>query len=159
VIGTQRQPSTPAGTPATAGKSSADAPPDSNGIDASALKDALETLGAASGGLDGALALRVFEVPELGLHIAFIPADQAETLQVAGLSAGAVVWRVESGMGQKAGLVVGDVVAAINGQPIATVDDLRRAIRAIGPGTSAYQIRRGKETLTVEIDCPACKVE
>ena len=97
--------------------------------------------------------MTVFEARDLGLHIAFIPPEQA-----VGLSPGAVVWRVESGLGQAAGLHVGDVVVAINGQPITTPDDLRNAIRGIGPGKSRYLIRRGNETLTIEIDCQTCKV-
>jgi S1-C subfamily serine protease len=99
-----------------------------------------------------------FEIIELGLHLAFLTPEQAATLGGAGSSSGAVVWRVEPGPSQTAGLRAGDVVAAINGQTISSRDDLRRAVRAIGPGKSRYLIRRGSETLTVEIDCPACVV-
>ena len=117
---------------------------------------ALDDLAGLLGG--GTIGLKVFQVYELGVHIAFIPPEQAESLRAAGFSSGAVVWRVEPGPAQAAGLHVGDVVAAINGQKIATEDDLRRVLRKVGPGKSKYLIRRGKETLTVEIDCPTCSV-
>jgi S1-C subfamily serine protease len=117
----------------------------------------IKSLGIDAGALDGgALAMRAFHVLELGLHIAFIRPEQVQTVG-AGLGPGPVVWRIESGPAQAVGLNVGDVIVAINGQNIATEDDLRRAIRAIGPGRSTFLIRRGKETLTVAIDCPACK--
>ena len=101
--------------------------------------------------------MRVFEVTDLGLHIAFIPPEHPMTLGATDPSSGAVVWRVESGAGQVAGIHTGDTILAINGQQIATVDDLRRAISAVGPGKSRYRIRRGKQTMTIEIDCPSCK--
>jgi TIR domain-containing protein/PDZ domain-containing protein len=100
-------------------------------------------------------ARRVFEAKELGLHIMFFQAEQAEPL---GLASGAVVWRVESGLAQAAGLHTGDVITAINGQKIASEDDLRRALKALGPGKSRYLIKRGDQMLTIEIDCPICKV-
>jgi hypothetical protein len=163
VIGTRRDRPVLSQTAATSVPAPETPRPASTPPDTSALEDALKTLGLSAGALDagplgGSIAMTVFEVQELGLHIAFIPPEQAEIVRAAGLSPGAVVWRVESGPGQAAGLHVGDVVAAIDGQKITTQDDLRRAIKAIGPGKSRYLIRRGKETLTVEIDCPTCKV-
>jgi TIR domain/PDZ domain len=150
MAGTRRATSTPA--EAAAVSDPAEKIP-STPTDTAGLEDAFKTLG-----LGGGMAMTVFEILELGLHIAFIPPEQAETAQAAGLSAGAVIWRVESGAAQAAALHVGDVLVAINGQKIATRDDLRRAIRAIGPGKSRYLIRRGEKTLTVEIDCQTCKV-
>ena len=136
VLGTQRQPSTPAPTAATSVPASEKPPSASTLPDPSGLEDALKTLGLSAGALDGrAMAMTVFQAQELGLHIAFIPPEQAETVRAAGLSPGAVVWRVESGLAQAAGLHVGDVIVAINGQKITTQDDLRRAIRGIGPGS------------------------
>jgi hypothetical protein len=159
VIGTQRERPPLDETTAPSIRPSENPPAASSSPDPSGLEDALKTLGLGAGALDGgALALTVFQVQELGLHIAFIPPEQTEILQAAGLSSGAVVWRIESGPGQGAGLHVGDVFAAINGRTITTEDDLRRALRAIGPGKSQYLIRRGKDTLTVEIDCQTCKV-
>jgi TIR domain/PDZ domain len=173
VIGTQRSRSAPDVSapsvlaskpdpvPVTSGLTAAKPSSDPAPADPSGLEDLLKALGSSAGALDGgalggAIGLTVFQALELGLHIAFIP-EQAETLRAAGLSSGAVVWRVESGLGQAAGIHVGDVVTAINGRKITTQDDLRRAIRGIGPGKSRFLIRRGKETLTVEIDCPTCK--
>ena len=158
VIGSQRQRPTPAQT-ATTVPVTDKSPTAPTLSDPSGLEDALKTLGFGAGALEGgAIATTVFEVQELGLHITFIASEQSETVRAAGLSTGAVVWRVESGLAQTAGIHVGDVVAAVNGLKITTQEDLRRAIRGIGPGKSQYQIRRGKETLTVEIDCPTCKV-
>jgi hypothetical protein len=125
--------------------------------DPSGLEDAIRTLGLGTGqvGGGGTMALAAFEILELRLHLVFLTPEEAEAAG-GGLSSGAVVWRVEPGPAQTAGLHVGDVVAAINAQKISSRDDLRRAIRAIGPGKSRYLIRRGNQTLTVEIDCPAC---
>jgi S1-C subfamily serine protease len=100
--------------------------------------------------------MRVFELKDLGLHIMFIRPEQAETFRAAGLSPGAVAWRVEPGLAQAAGLQVGDVFVAVNGRKISTEDDLRSALRAVGPGKSRYVIHRDKKTLTVDIDCPTC---
>ena len=82
------------------------------------------------------MPVTIFELQELGLHITFVPPEQSADCRAAGLSAGAVVWRVESGLGQAAGLHVGDVIVAINGRRLRAQDDLRRALRAIGPGRS-----------------------
>ena len=94
-------------------------------------------------------------IPGLGLYLVAITPEQAEPFRQAGVSPGAVIVIVESGLARAAGFQVGDVLAAINGQNITTEDELRRTLRALGPGKSRYLIRRGKETLTVEIDCPA----
>jgi hypothetical protein len=146
---TPPQPLTPTGTEATSGRIT-EKPPAAPPADAGGLEDMLKSLG-----LGGGMAMTVFEIQELGLHIAFVPEEQAAAV---GLSSGAVIWRIESGPAQAASLNVGDIVVAINGQKIATQDDLRRAIRAIGPGKSKYLIRRGEKTFTIEIDCRTCKV-
>jgi hypothetical protein len=126
--------------------------------DFSDLKDAIETLGLGAGQSPfvGVAPTTAFEILELGVHLVFVTPEQAGSLGGAGLSTGAVVFRVEPGPAQTAGLRARDVVAAVNGQKIASEDDLRRVIRAIGPGKSQYLIRRGSDTLTVEIDCPLC---
>jgi hypothetical protein len=100
--------------------------------------------------------LRAFEVKDLGVHVAFIPREQADIYEVLGFAAGAVVMRIESGPAQTAGLHAGDVIAAINGQKIETEDHVRRAFRTLPRGKSRYSIRRGNETLTIQIDCPTC---
>jgi hypothetical protein len=138
VIGRQPSTSTQSATTSTASSGSG-------------LEDAVTTLELIGG---GPTAMRVIRIPGLGLHIAFIQPEQVEADWAKGLSPGAVVYRVENGLAQAAGLQVGDLVAAINGQQITTLDDLRRTAKAIGPGKSRYVIRRGTKTWTVEIDCP-----
>ena len=124
--------------------------------DPSGLLDALKGLGGVGLGVPGgALAMRMFELQDLGLQIMFVQPEQAIPL---GLTPGAVIYRVDKGLAQAAGLRSGDVVAAINGRKISTEDDLRSAVGAIGPGKSQYVIRRGNEVLTVPIDCPTCTV-
>ena len=152
VIGAQGDRTTPTRTATTSSPPSAQ--PSTPG-DVSDLADALKKLGLSTAPLGFGGMATAFEIIELGLHLAFLTPEQAAALGGAG---GAVVWRVEPGPSQAAGLRAGDVVAAINGQTISSQDDLRRAVGAIGPGKSRYLIRRGSETLTVEIDCPACVV-
>jgi hypothetical protein len=144
------------GAEATSGKASgkpAAAAPDS---EASSLETALGNVTQGTGAVNaGTLGLRAFQLTDLGVHIVFIPEAQAGIFGL-GTPSGAVVWRVESGTGQAAGLHAGDVVAAINDHKIESEDDLRRVLRGIGPGKSRYLIRRGEQTLTLEIDCPTC---
>jgi hypothetical protein len=113
-------------------------PQDPSGVD--------DLIGALGLGADGGLALGMtgFELTDLGLHIAFIPTE------------GAVVIRVESGLAQAAGVHAGDVVISIDGQRMTTEDEIRRVLRGIGPGKTRYLVRRSKETLTFDIDCPTC---
>jgi len=70
---------------------------------------------------------------------------------------GGVVMRVSTGPVQKAGLRAGDVITKIAGVPIAAENDLRVALRKIGPGVTSFTIRRGETELTLEVDCPVCK--
>lgn len=102
--------------------------------------------------------MRLHQLQELGLQIMFCSPEQAETCRAAGVPSGAVILHMESGLGQASGLHVGDVVAAINGQEISSEDELRRVLRAVGPGRSKWVIRRGNVTVNVEIDCPMCKI-
>ena len=151
VIGTQRPPVITDRTQEPSVQPSRGGPPASTDKDPT---DGLEDIAKLMQGAGAAPAMRVFQAIGLGVHIAFV---MPEHVAGTGLGLGPVVWRIESGPGQAAGLHVGDGVAAINGLTITTEDDLRRAIRAIGPGKSTFLIRRGNETLTIEIDCPACK--
>jgi hypothetical protein len=121
--------------------------------DPSGLVDAIQRLTEPNLGAPGSLALRMFELQDLAIQILFVPPEQGAMF---GLGPGAVIYRVDKGLAQAAGLRSGDIVAAINGRRISTEDDLRGAIGAIGPGKSQYEIRRGKEVLTVQIDCPTC---
>src|SRR5262245_11759665 len=99
-------------------------------------------------------AVVAFESKDLKIHVTFIAAEQAGMLGMS--SAGAMVFQVESGPAQAAGLHTLDVITAINDRKIATEDDVRRAFGTLQRGKSRYSIRRGDETLTLEIDCPTC---
>jgi TIR domain/PDZ domain len=148
VVATMLVPRTHTPTPANTGT------PTPNATSGPLRETVVPIATSVSTGDDVLSAVKVFQIVELGLDIAFIP----ESFRMAGLSPGAVIWMVKSGLAQTAGLHAGDVVTSINGQEIATEDDLRRAIRAIGPGKSRYLIQRDGEPLTIEIDCPTCKV-
>jgi hypothetical protein len=161
--GSRQRPSTvdtPLSTEARSPESNAPpaATPISGGNDPNNLVKAFSELLGAGGAGDGGLGLRAFELQDIGLTIVFVPPQQADTFRAFGLSPGALVYRVDKGPAQAAGLHSGDVVASINGARILSEDDLRKATKAIGPGKSRYVIQRGKETLTVDIDCPTCTV-
>ena len=146
VTRTPRQPSTLAQMAATSASAAEKTPSASTVPQHSAVEDLL--------GATRAMAMTVFQFRELGLDIVLIPQEAAAPV---GLSPGAVLWRVEQGgLGQAAGLHVGDVVAAINDRKITTPEDLRRVFKETGGGKSQYLIRRGAETFTVEIDCQGC---
>jgi hypothetical protein len=103
------------------------------------------------------LGMPGFFAKDLGLHIAFAPKERPVMIGTSGPSSGALVWQVESGTAQAAGLHLGDVILAINGQRLATEDDVRRALNGMPSGKSSFQIRRGTQTMTIEVDCPTCK--
>jgi len=100
----------------------------------------------------GMLTATVIAVKDLGLHVAFLSSEQAAA---SGMPAGAVVVIAESD-GAGAGLHVRDVIMAVNQHRIASEDDLRRALGSIGRGKSQFVIKRGKETMIVEIVCRTC---
>ena len=103
--------------------------------------------------------LRVLHAQDVGLHIIFAGPDQAALVQTLGLppTSGAIVWRIDSGTGQAAGVQVGDVITTIAGQQITSRDELRRVYLGLPRGKSKFVIRRGQQTLTLEIDCPTCE--
>jgi S1-C subfamily serine protease len=53
----------------------------------------------------------------------------------------------------------GDLVLSIGGAKISSEDDLRRAIRRIGPGKTQFSFRRGNQADIAVVDCPNCKSE
>jgi len=122
----------------------------------SGLQDALtKSLTALNAGTPATAVTKAFHVPDLGLRVAFVSAEQQAAL---GVPAGAVVLELESDRpAAKAGLHVSDVVLEISGKKLASEDDLRQAILKIGPGKTRFSIRRGKDIKTVLIDCPSCK--
>jgi hypothetical protein len=118
-----------------------------------------DLVGTFGGAIPATSVARAFHVPDLGLRIAFLSAEQSAST-LGAMPAGAVVMEIESGRPMaKAGLHVGDVVLSIAGKKIASEDDLREAIFKIGPGKTQYSYRRGGDIKTVAVDCPNCKVE
>ena len=100
----------------------------------------------------------MFEVSELGLQVMFAGDESSVAALLSGAKGpGGVVMRVSTGPLQKAGLRAGDVITKIAGVPIAAENDLRVALRKIGPGITAFTIRRGEAELTLKVDCPPCK--
>jgi hypothetical protein len=134
----------------SAGSSSASAA----AVEKQSLEDLFNPLGLGLAG-DGVVPMRAFELQDIGVHLVFLRPDQADA---SGLTSGAVVWRVEKGAAQAAGLQAGDVVMSINGRKISSENELRTVLRSIGPGTSRYLIQRGRERVTVDIDCATCSV-
>jgi S1-C subfamily serine protease len=63
------------------------------------------------------------------------------------------------GAASKAGIHVFDTIEGIGGHKIETVDDLREAIRKLGPGKTSFMIRRPNGRKTISVDCPNCKSE
>ena len=122
-----------------------------------AVKAWIETFGSngsPSGG--GGAPLTALQIFELGVHFVYVTPEQADSIPGTRLPTGTMVWRVDPGPAQTAGMRVGDVVTSINGQTMASQDDLRRVIGGLGPGKSRYVVRRGSETLTMDIECPGC---
>jgi TIR domain/PDZ domain len=118
-----------------------------------------DLVGTFGGAIPATSLARGFHVPDLGVRMAFLTAEQSAST-LGAMPPGAVVMEIESGRPvAKAGLHVGDVVLSIGGKKIASEDDLRQAIFKIGPGKTQYSYRRGGDIKTVAIDCPNCKVE
>ncbi|HEU4890409.1 MAG TPA: TIR domain-containing protein [Vicinamibacterales bacterium] len=100
----------------------------------------------------------MFEVADLGLQVMFAGDESSVAALLSGAKGpGAVVMRVSTGPAQKAGIRAGDVITKIAGAPIAAENDLRVALRKIGPGITSFTIRRGEAELTLKVDCPPCK--
>jgi S1-C subfamily serine protease len=64
-----------------------------------------------------------------------------------------------NGVAAKAGIHVFDVIEAIGGHKIETVDDLRKNIRTLGPGKTQFTIRRPNGQKTISVNCPNCRPE
>ncbi len=90
----------------------------------------------------------------LGVHIQALDDDLAEGLGLADAS-GALIARVtEDGPAAAFGVEQGDVIISYNGETIATLRDLTRAVADTDPGAKAESVvwRKGKEeALSVEI--------
>jgi hypothetical protein len=135
------------------------APEQQNERDTPPLADLAEALGGVSpSDARGSMAaLTMFEVKELSIKLTFVSDRDAAGLGFVGaLPAGAVVLEVGPGPAQRAGLQAGDVITTIGGAHIQSTDDLRQAVRRVGPGKTRYGLRRNDRTLAIEIDCPDC---
>lgn len=89
--------------------------------------------------------------PYLGLAGTTLDPGVAAALDVA---AGAVVDRVDpGGPASQAGIVPGDVITAVDGEPLAAMDDLVAAVRAAGVGaTLALDVVRDGTARTVPVE-------
>jgi Do/DeqQ family serine protease len=81
---------------------------------------------------------------QLGIVVLEIPSEEASKLGVT-QGPGVVIYRVQDGSGaDRAGLRQGDVITALNGQPVTDPNSFRNTIAATAPGTEV--------TLTVKRD-------
>jgi serine protease Do len=71
----------------------------------------------------------------LGVQIQPVTQDIADSLGLKEASGALVVAPQEGSPGQKAGIKEGDVISAVNGQPIKDARDLARRVAAFGPNT------------------------
>jgi serine protease Do len=58
---------------------------------------------------------------------------------------------VDESPAARAGLASGDMIVAVGGQPVRTVDDLYDALQAAGTGTIELNLVRGTEERTVQV--------
>lgn len=90
----------------------------------------------------------------LGVQIQPVTRDIADSLGLSEASGALVVAPQEGSPGQKAGMKKGDVVTAVNGEPIKDARDLAKRIASFRPGTKAEVTiwRDGKsEVLSLEL--------
>jgi TIR domain/PDZ domain len=128
-------------------------------LNLSELEKALQGLAVVGGSLPATAVTTAFHVPDLGLRVAFVGPQQNQAA-LGSIPSGALVMEVESsGAASKAGIHVFDVIEAIGGHKIETVDDLRQSLRKLGAGKSQFIIRSPNGRKTVTVDCPKCKPE
>lgn len=72
-----------------------------------------------------------------------IPFAYVRAARVAGVASGSPA--------AEAGIRKGDVVTALDGEPVASFDDLSRRIAALGAAPAQVEVRRGAETLTFAV--------
>jgi TIR domain/PDZ domain len=120
------------------------------------LEKALKGLGGFGGSVPATAVTTAFHVPDLGLRVAFINPQLSQSM-LGSMPPGALVMEVESsGAASKAGIHVFDTIEGIGGHKIETVDDLREAIRKLGPGKTSFIVRRPNGRKTILVDCPNC---
>ena len=90
--------------------------------------------------------------PLIGLTGSTVDAEVASTKKLP-VQEGALVQSLTAGFGaQKAGVKVGDIVTAIDGSVVRTMDDLILGVRKHTVGSTAkLTIRRGSQTLTLDV--------
>jgi hypothetical protein len=148
----QPEPSKPVIPPTTVAKE-----PHGTEVKPSDLEKALKGLGGIGGSMPAIVGTIAFHEPDLGLLVAFIGPEQSQSA-LGSMPEGALVMKVEgSGAASKAGIHVFDIIEAIGGHKIETVNDLREAIRKVGPGKTSFMIRRPNGRQTISVDCPNCK--
>ena len=106
--------------------------------------------------LGGGLTAAAFEIKEIGLHITFVDQNSPLAAMTGARGPGALVFRLDPGTAQKAGLHVRDVITRVGATAIVTEDDLRAAFRKLGPGKTRFTVKRGGEELTLDVECPGC---
>ena len=123
------------------------------------LEKTLKGLAVVGGSVPATAVTTAFHVPDIGLRVAFIGPEQSQSA-LGSMPQVALVMEVDgSGAASKAGIHVFDTIEGIGSQKIETVDDLREAIRKLGPGKTSFMIRRPNGRTTISVDCPNCKAE
>lgn len=156
IDGRQRELPKPVIPPVTGTKEVQETSPEFNLSD---LEKALKGLAVVGGSVPATAVTTAFHVPDLGLRVAFIGPEQSQSA-LGSMPQGALVMEVDSsGAASKAGIHVFDTIEGIGGHKIETVNDLREAIRKLGPGKTPFMIRRPNGRQTISVDCPNCKSE
>jgi TIR domain/PDZ domain len=154
IDGGRAKPPKPVIPPITETKEAQGASPEFNLSD---FEKALKGLTGVGGGVPATALTTAFHVPDLGLRVAFIGPEQSRSA-LGSMPEGALVMEVEgSGAAAKAGIHVFDIIEGIGGRKIESVDELREAIRKVGPGKTSFMIRRPNGRKTISVDCPNCK--
>lgn len=104
-------------------------------------------LASCSPAPDAGLKLVTIENPETGLSLRELP---PETLRSIGLAYGLAVVRT-GGLGDRAGLKVGDVVYGINQRKVKNLAEFNRLLAQQG-GRLGLLVRRGRTDLYVPVD-------
>jgi S1-C subfamily serine protease len=93
---------------------------------------------------------------EFGFRARDLAAGDLEEPRLKGVTQGVRVDSVEpGGWAALARLATGDVITAVDGQPVASLDALTQKLKAVAAAKSAsvvFRVRRGVRTLFVEIE-------
>lgn len=97
---------------------------------------------------DAGLRLVTIDNPETGLSLRELPPD---TLRSLGLAYGLAVVRA-GGMGERAGLKIGDVVYGVNQRKVKTFEEFNRLLAQQSGSRLGLLVRRGRTDLYVAVD-------